>query len=256
MIGTCLFLGRHLSLPWCLTWTGARIQRIYTEKKELVARHPGWVSQPCLLHADANDPAGQMEGHFYPGPNRTFSSNKNIPAWRASCQLGRLIPAPKKGISLLAVILTTIDSREPRRHHPLSPMYMLSRAQLFATPCTVAHQAPLSLGFPRQEYWIGLPLPSPGDLPDPGIKPVSLVSPALPGEFFAVSDTWKALWAPHCRPLLTAPWVFRKILHNPVHPSTSYPSSPLLFDHSVVSNTFVTPWSVAYQAPLSLGFPT
>ena len=46
----------------------------------------------------------------------------------------------------------------------------LSRVQLFATPWTVAHQAPLSMGFSRQEYWSGLPFPSPGDLPDPGIK--------------------------------------------------------------------------------------
>ena len=44
------------------------------------------------------------------------------------------------------------------------------------TPCTVAHQAPLSMEFSRQEYWSGLPFPSPGDLPDPGIKPKSLVS--------------------------------------------------------------------------------
>ena len=49
----------------------------------------------------------------------------------------------------------------------------LSRVQLFATPWTVAHQAPLSMGFSRQEYWSGLPFPSPGDLPDPGIKPKS-----------------------------------------------------------------------------------
>ena len=48
-----------------------------------------------------------------------------------------------------------------------------SRARLFATPWTVAHQAPLSMGFSRQEYWSGLPFPSPGDLPDPGIKPRS-----------------------------------------------------------------------------------
>ena len=47
----------------------------------------------------------------------------------------------------------------------------LSRVRLFATPWTIAHQAPLSLGFSRQEYWSGLPSPSPGDLPDPGIKP-------------------------------------------------------------------------------------
>ena len=46
----------------------------------------------------------------------------------------------------------------------------LSRVQLFATPWTVAHQAPPSMGFSRQEYWSGLPFPSPGDLPDPGIE--------------------------------------------------------------------------------------
>ena len=44
------------------------------------------------------------------------------------------------------------------------------------TPWTVAHQAPLPVGFPRQEHWSGLPFPSPGDLPDPGIKPVSFAS--------------------------------------------------------------------------------
>ena len=57
---------------------------------------------------------------------------------------------------------------------------------------TVACQAPLSLEFPRQEYWRGLPFPSPGDLPDPGIEPGSLKSPALSGVFFATSTTWEA----------------------------------------------------------------
>ena len=52
----------------------------------------------------------------------------------------------------------------------------LSRVQLFVTLCTIAHQAPPSMGFSRQEYWSGLPFPSPGDLPNPGIKPGS---PAL-----------------------------------------------------------------------------
>ena len=50
---------------------------------------------------------------------------------------------------------------------------MLSHVQLFATPWTVAHQALLSMGFSREEYWCGLPFPSPGDLPDPGIEPGS-----------------------------------------------------------------------------------
>ena len=52
-------------------------------------------------------------------------------------------------------------------------MKSLSRVQLFETPWTVAPQAPLSMGFSRQEYWSGLPFPSPGDLPDPGIEPRS-----------------------------------------------------------------------------------
>ena len=60
---------------------------------------------------------------------------------------------------------------------------VLSRVPLFATP--LVHQAPLSMEFPRQEYWSGLPLPRLGDLPDPGIKSASLVSPALTGGFLA-----------------------------------------------------------------------
>ena len=53
---------------------------------------------------------------------------------------------------------------------------VLSGVRLFATPWTVVCQAPLSMGFPRQEYWRGLPFPAPGDPPNPGIEPVSLVS--------------------------------------------------------------------------------
>ena len=71
---------------------------------------------------------------------------------------------------------------------------MLSRfshVQLFATLWTVAHQAPLSKGFSRQEYWSGLPCPSPRDLPNPGIEPESFKSPAL-GGFFTTRVTWEA----------------------------------------------------------------
>ena len=66
---------------------------------------------------------------------------------------------------------------------------MLSRVRLFTTPWTAAHQAPLSMGFSRQEYWSGLPFPSPGDLPDPGIKPTSLRFPALAGRFSTTGAT-------------------------------------------------------------------
>ena len=60
-----------------------------------------------------------------------------------------------------------------------------------ATQWTLAHQASLSLGFPRQEYWSGLPFPSPGDLPNPGIKPGSPMSPALAGGFFTTEPPRK-----------------------------------------------------------------
>ena len=68
---------------------------------------------------------------------------------------------------------------------------VFTRVRLLVTPWTVAHQAPLSMGFSRQEYWSGLPCPPPGDLPDPGIETVSLTSPALAG-FFTASATWEA----------------------------------------------------------------
>ena len=65
-----------------------------------------------------------------------------------------------------------------------SEVKSLSRARLFATLWTVAYQAPLSMGFSRQEYWSGLPFSSPGDLPNPGIEPRSpaLQADALPSE--------------------------------------------------------------------------
>ena len=78
----------------------------------------------------------------------------------------------------------------------ISPLCILSHfscVQLCVTLWTVARQAPLSMGFSRQQYWNGLPCPSPGDLPDPGIEPASLTSPALAGKFFNTCTTWEAL---------------------------------------------------------------
>ena len=81
---------------------------------------------------------------------------------------------------------------------------MLSRfscVQFFVTPWTVAHQAPLSMGFSRQEYWSGVSCPPLGNLPDPGIE---LMSPALAGGFFTTSATWEAhpkfIW--NCKTIL------------------------------------------------------
>ena len=63
----------------------------------------------------------------------------------------------------------------------------LSRVRLFVTLWIVAHQAPLSMGFSRQEYWSGLLCPPPGDLPDPGIEPVSPATPILQEDSLSLS---------------------------------------------------------------------
>ena len=68
---------------------------------------------------------------------------------------------------------------------------LLSCVQLFGTPWTVAHQALLFMGFPRQEYWSGLPFPPPRDLPYPGMETESLLSDALAGRFFPTAPPGK-----------------------------------------------------------------
>ena len=90
-------------------------------------------------------------------------------------------------LSLLQEIFLTQESNQGILHCRWT-LYQLSCqgspfscVQLFVIPWTVTFQAPLSMGFPRQEYWSGLPFPSPGHLPDPGIK---LASPALADKFF------------------------------------------------------------------------
>ena len=79
---------------------------------------------------------------------------------------------------------------------------------------TVACQASLSMGFSRQEYWSGLPSPPPGDLPDPGIEPTSLMYPALAGRFFTANATWQAPLAvdSHFLPASVSRFSLRKIL--------------------------------------------
>ena len=97
---------------------------------------------------------------------------------------------------------------------------VLSCAQFFVTPWTVANQAPLSMGFPRQEYWSGLPFPPPGGFPNPGIKPVS---PTL-----ALTD--------------------RFITTEPLGKCFDYTTCVL------VTQSCSTPWTVAHQAPVSMEF--
>ena len=91
----------------------------------------------------------------------------------------------KLRFTLYCSLLTAIACLK-KQHGVLSHF---SRVQLFVTPWTIAHQAPLSMGFSRQEYWHGLPFPTPGDLPDPETEPRSLSSPVLAGRFFTTRTT-------------------------------------------------------------------
>ena len=97
----------------------------------------------------------------------------------------------------------------------------------FETLWTVARQVPLSMGFSRQEHWSGLPCLSPGDLPDPGISPMSPVSPVLASRFLTTSATWKTPYT-HWKvkvKSLSCVWLF------------------------------ATPWTVGHQSPPSMAFP-
>ena len=83
------------------------------------------------------------------------------------------------------------------QHNPfltnlVCPRVRFSRVWLCVTLWTRARQSPLSMGFFRQEYWSGLPCPLPGDPPNPGVKPKSLIFPALEGRLFTSSSTWEA----------------------------------------------------------------
>ena len=77
---------------------------------------------------------------------------------------------------------------------------------LFVTLRTAAHQAPLFMGFSRQEHWSRLPCPPPGDLPDPGIKLASFMSPALAGGFFTTSTTCTAQFKSQIHSLENVHW--------------------------------------------------
>ena len=158
-----------------------------------------------------------------------------------------------------------------------------SHVQLFVTQ-TVACQAPLSIEFSRQECWSGLPFPSPGDLPDPGIELASLMSPTLAGKFFTTSATCDIKTLSVIRSSVNlGPWLIQHaflvkvpcpspedldpqaLLKQRTQASSASkpPGSPgtleLTFRTCVLSRfccvqLCATLWTVACQTPLSIGF--
>ena len=107
--------------------------------------------------------------------------------------LRMLLSSFQSNFNLLRVNILKIYKEVPASSALQGPFYSYSMGWpfihhwLFATPWTVAHQAPQSMEFSRQEYWSGLPFPSPEDIPDPRIEPASTLPPALAGGFLPLS---------------------------------------------------------------------
>ena len=133
-------------------------------------------------------------------------------------------------------------------------------ADSFAPPWTVACQAPLSMEFSRQEYWSGLPFSPPGDLPDPGTEPMSLMSPTLAGGFFTTGATWgpfqysrSSQWCKPCHFIcslwVSASWLFPLWVRTP----TAH-CWPVLQDYPLGTLLFVCRDSNHFWAPDTHGF--
>ena len=117
-------------------------------------------------------------------------------------------------------------------------MKLLSHVQLFVTPWTVACQAPLSMGSSRQEYWSGLPFPSPGDLSNPGIKlwPPALQADSLPSE--PPENQYFAFFLWGNMPLITCEWTFSLFLISAYYLPSCYKHLCASFCGGVYSHLF------------------
>ena len=147
-------------------------------------------------------------------PAKSPVMSNSVTPWTVACQAPRPWNSPSKstGVGCHALLQDIFPTQWSNPHllHPLcqvgslplappgksimvySEVKSLSRVRLFVTPWMVAYQAPQSMEFSRQEYWSGLPFPSPGDLPNPGIEPRSpaLQTDALPSEPLGKSQLW------------------------------------------------------------------
>ena len=130
--------------------------------------------------------------YFPKSATKFFPSYMLFLQWHSFHRQVRFMFSPFKvpGLETAECCYVTSEVRSERVTHECMLSHF-SRVQLFVILWTVARQALLSKEFSRQEHWSGLPCPPPGDLPDPGIKPASLTSPALSGRFFTTSATCK-----------------------------------------------------------------
>ena len=192
---------------WEITYFGViRVLKVNKEMQEMES--PGWKCNFCLLYSHYNEIS--LVDKKFPSCNmamtlliKTFKSPSSPQKGGAGVKIRKYYPKPSflneystHSFSCPMQPAWQRNSQQPLTWLcPLSPWEFVctvshfSHVWLCATLWMVTCQAPLSVGFSRQEYWSGWPCPSPGDLPDPGIEPESLMPLALASGFFTTSAT-------------------------------------------------------------------
>ena len=178
----------RLDLPGPHAWaTGDRLPG--GEQWVWFYKHSVWGHPHAVWQGDRNLGDSRSRGGIV--------STSQLPRSNGYTSQGHLIeyvlfPLHQQQVKTLYIychLIEKVGTREAENVAHQSAVWVLSHVQFFATPWTVACQAPLSMGFSRREYWSGLPFPTPGNLPDPGIKLASPESFALAGGFFATIIT-------------------------------------------------------------------
>ena len=206
----------HLA-NWSLAWTTPSPG---PGRRETVVPDSPWnPTLPLSISSRRASPLGwrASEAGAVPIEMKMRCQNSNCEPWWQSPRQGTHAPSLGREVSSSAWLChLQCDLSKSPGHSILSSemriivatLWMLcavrshfSCVRLSATLWTIAHQAPLTTGFSRQEYWSGLPCPSPVDLPNPGIEIASLISPALAGWLFTTSTTWETLWMLHEYPI-------------------------------------------------------
>ena len=137
------------------------------------ARILEWVAMPS------------SRGSFWPrGQSQVFSNSGRFFTIWATKEAQVTYSLTGKWTQAIAVKVSNPNNQTTREGLGFMTLSRFNRVQLFVTPWTVPDQAPLPMGFSRQEYWSGFPCPPSGDLPDPGIEPMSVTSPALASRAF------------------------------------------------------------------------
>ena len=145
---------------------------------------------------------------------------------------GRVKPSQKSHLLRLSLTITLLILLKITPSVLYAMLSCFGPVWLFATLWTVGAQAPLPMGFSRQEYWSGLPYPTPEYLPNPGLKPMSRMSPALAGRFFTTSTTWEVLREKNS-------FLFVYLLVS-LHQCSGFPIVPLAYIPKVMFPFFLT----------------